>query len=123
MVRDARAHLDDDFGEELAGLVLPDVAVQVVVVQVQFKVQRVIDVVHARVWPVLGVHLAVEQPVRVHGRHHVRAPTVDLHAETGRHLVRGGARHQRVRLFHLRQAGHAVVRHPAHVHAGLVVVE
>jgi len=104
-------------------VVLPDVAVQAVVVQVQLEVQRVLHVVHARVGPVLGVHLAVEQPVGVYGRDHVPAAAVDLHAEARRHLVRGGAGHGQVRALQLRQAGHAVVRDAAHVHARLVVVE
>lgn len=120
---DANANLDDDLGEELARMILPDVAVGAVVVQVQVEVERVLHVVDAGVGPVLGVHLAVEQPVGVHGRDHVRAAAVDLHAEARGHLVRGGARHGHVRLFQLRQAGHAVVRDAAHVHARLVVVE
>lgn len=117
------AHLYDDLGEKLAGIVLPDVAVHVMVVEMELEVQRVPHVVHARVGPVLGVHLAVEQPVGVYGRHHVGAAAVDLHAEARRHLVRGGAGHGHVRPVQLRQAGHAVVRDPAHVHARLVVVE
>lgn len=117
------SHLNNDFGEELAGMVLPDVTVPGVVVQVQFKVQRVLHVVHARIGLVLRVHLAVEQPVGVYRRHHVRAAAVDLHTEARRQLISRGAGDRQVRVVQLRQAGDAVVRDAAHVHARLVVVE
>lgn len=59
----------------------------------------------------------------MYGRDHVRSPAIDLHVETRRHLIRGGAGHGQVRPFQLGQAGHAVMGYPAHVHARLVVVE
>lgn len=93
------------------------------VVQPELEVQRALHVVDASAGPILGVHLAVEQPVGVDGRDHVGAAAVDLHAEARRHLERGGTGHRQVRVVQLRETGRAMMRHSAHVHARLVVVE
>lgn len=96
------SHLDNDFGGKLAGIVLSNVAIEVLVVQVQLEVQRVLHVVDASVGLVFGVHLTVEQPVGAYGGDHVVAAAVDFHAEARRHLVSGGPGGLRVRLFELR---------------------
>lgn len=80
-----KTHLDDDVGGEGAGVILPDVTVDIVVRDRNLEISGVLDIDHAGVGSSLGVDLAVEEGRRGDPSQHLRTTTLDTDLEE--HLV------------------------------------
>ena len=71
MGAEAIVHLDDDVGGVASGCLLIDLPVEVVVAEVELKVQPSLDLDLAGVGSTLSVHPAAEHPVGLDPRDHV----------------------------------------------------
>jgi hypothetical protein len=72
-------YLYDYISAESTQSVLPDIAIQVVISQLEVKLQVIDNIGHARVRAILGVHLAIENLVSSNSRHHIGGSTVNCH--------------------------------------------
>ena len=66
-------YLNDDICRESARNFLIDLAVKIVVTEIELKVESLFDSDVARVRPSLSVHFAAENAVRFHASDHVRS--------------------------------------------------